>query len=130
MNRIIILLALILIGLSAKADYTVTTQQPLYPNEIESYSSIQPYNQGYPQQYNQGYYQNPYQAQAQYANPYQAGFQQQYINPYQFQNPYGYRNNLSQAINPAILGNTTTGGAQQILKNIGQAIIYSKLRGY
>lgn len=130
MNRLILLLVAVLVGLSANADYTVTTNQPLYPTPVGSYSIAQ---QPYMQQYNQGYYQNPYQNQyqGQYINPYQVGYQQQYANPYQYQMPYGYRSNSPYSvINSAISGLGATNGTQGIVKNIGQSILYSMVRGY
>lgn len=118
MNKGILLLIAISIGLSAYADYTVTTQQPLYNAPVVDYPMIQPY----PQPYAQPYYQNPYQAQ----------YQGQCVNPYQYQAPYLYRRNLPYtALNPAVTGlgtTTTTGGS--VAKNIGQSILYSMLRGY
>jgi len=122
MNRIILLLIAIAIGLSANADYTIQTSQPVYP--------AQTYGQQYIQPYNQVYNQNPYY---QNQNPYQ--YQAQCVNPYQYQNSYyGYGNNSPYTgINPALstlsgLGNT--GGTHQIVKNIGQSMLYSMLRGY
>lgn len=110
-NRIILLLAAVLIGLSAHADYTVQTYQPLYSNPMASYSAAQPYAQ----QYNQGYYQNPYQAQ----------YQGQYVNPYQYQSPYSsYGNNSPYGI----MSNSNV--PQQIVRSIGQSMLFSMLRGY
>lgn len=112
-NKIIIFFIFIIfiaVGLSAQADYTVTTQQPLY----QDYSSVQPYAQ-YPQyQQYQGYYPNPYQCQG------------QYVNPYQYQNPYGY----GTAVDPTLSGNGTTGAASSILRNVVQSLLYSRMRGY
>lgn len=111
-KRIIILLVAVLIGLSAHADYAVQTYQPLYPAPIGSYSAVQ---QPYAQQYNQPYYQNPYQA------PYNA-----YQSPY-----YSYGNNVPYRITNntgARLNNTSI--PQQIVKNIGQSMLFSMMRGY
>lgn len=114
MKKTILFLMVILIGLSVNADDTTQTEQPIYPAQVVDYSTIPPS----PQQYNyQGYYQNPYQAQ--YPRP--------YINPYQYRMPYyGGANILPYSI----LGTGSTGGAQQIMRRIGQSIIYSMMRGY
>jgi len=114
MNKIILFLMTMIIGLSAHADYTVQTSQPLYPTQAISYSALQ----SYAPQYNQGYYQNPYQAQC----------QGQYANTYPYQGAYGYGNPYT-AVNPTVAGLGTIGGTPQVLKNIGQSMIYSMIRG-
>jgi len=105
---------------SAQADYTFQTYQPLYPTQAMSYSTVQPYTQ----QYNQGYYQNPYQTQC----------QGHYLNPYQYRRPYyRYGNNLPYPYaqtNSTVTGTDTTGSTGQIVRNIGQSVIYSMMRGY
>lgn len=114
MNRLMLLLIAVLVGLSAQANYTVTTFQPFYPNYQ------QPYNQYYYQQDNQDYSQNPYKTQC----------QQQYVNPYRYQNPYyGYGNNLPYGI-ANVSGVNGSNVPQQIVRNIGQRMIYSMMRGY
>lgn len=112
MKKIILLITAIIFGLSAYADYTVTTSQPLYNAQPIGYQAFQPYGQSY--------YQNPYQMQ----------YPGQCINPYQYQNPYLNRSNLPYTmLNPAVTGlGATTGGS--VAKNIGQSILYSMLRGY
>lgn len=114
MNKIILFLMVILIGLSVNADGTAQTEQSLYPAQIVDYSTIpQP-----PQLYNnQGYYQNPYQAQ----------YQTPYINPYQYRMPYYSGANI---LPYSLLGTGSTGGAQQIVKSLGRSILYSMMRGY
>lgn len=122
MNRLILLLMFISIGLSAQANYAIQTSQPLYPIQTAGYPLVQP-------QYTQGYYQNPYMAQnqQQYVNPYI--YQQQCTNPYLYQRQY--RNILPyQAANSSVLNGDNTIGNQGIMKNIGQSILYSMLRGY
>lgn len=122
--KIALLLIAITIGLYAKADYTVQTYQPIYqqypqyqqyqpyiPTQATGYSTIQPYNQSYCQ------------------NPYQAAYTGQYINPYQYQRPYGYGNNLSSIINP-ITGYNNTNGTPSIMKNIVRSMIFSGMGGY
>lgn len=134
-KRVIVSLIFILMGLSAKADYTITTQKPFYnPQAAAYYNAQQPYNPTYNQQYNQGYYQNPYQAQAQgqYFDPAQAVTQQQYYNPYQYPRPYvGYGNNLPYIVaNAADTATSTTSVPQQIAKSVGRAMMYKMIRGY
>lgn len=125
MNRIILLLMLISIGLSAQADYIVQASQPILPDQ--TYPSLYPAGAvGYPLH---RHYQNPYvvQDQQQYVNPYI--YQQQCYNPYLYQRPYG--NILPyQATNSSILNGDNTNGNQGVMKNIGQSILYSMLRGY
>lgn len=119
MNRVILFLMVMIIGLAAHADYTVQTSQPLYPNPYVDPALASPYVQ----QYNQAYYQNPYQYQ----------YQGQCVNPYQYRNPYMQARTLPYtAVNPAVsgLGTNTTGGASQVVRNIGQSMLYSMLRGY
>lgn len=105
MNKIIILLIAISIGLSAKADDILQMNQPIYPAQAVDYSMIPPYLQPYN---NQGYYQNPY------------------INPYQYRMPYYGDTSI---LNSSLLGTGSTGGSQ-IVKNIGRTILYSMMRGY
>ena len=154
MNKTILSLLVIAIGLSAQADYTVQTVEPLYPNQMtqpQNYTNIQPYQQNpqyqqgqpyqpyqnYNQTYNQGYYQDPYQTQ----NPYQGQVQNPYLGQYPnqynpYSNPYGYGNNNLQStiVNSAMSGlgrtNGVAGGASSIMRNIVQSVIYSKLRGF
>lgn len=124
MNKIILLLIVMTIGLSAKAfDWTsllyqpyVTPQitQPIQGTQVVDYSTIPNYGQPY----NQGYYRTQYQ------------YPGQCVNPYQYQRPYAYGNNLPYVVNSALPVVNTTGGTQQIVKNIGQSMIYSMLRGY
>lgn len=122
MNKKLLLLILFSIGLSAKADYTVQTYQPLYPAQTVNYPVVQ-------QPYNQQYEQYPYQTQC--STQYQTQYPNQYVNPYMYPRyNYGYGNNLPyQIVNPSILGTGSTGG-QQVMKNIGQSVLFSILRGY
>ncbi len=115
-NRLILSLIIVLVGLSANADYTVTTQQPLFnPQAAAYYNASQPYNQPY----NQGYYQNPYQ------------YQQPYYNPYTYQRPYlGYGNNLPRIITSTTDASTTASVPQQIARGVGRAMMYKMIRGY
>jgi len=146
MKKIILLLAVILVGLSARADYTVTTTQPVYQAPIQqpiNYSALQPYAQPYTQTYGQNYGQNYVQPYTQQYNPYSQNpyqtsqCQGNYINPYQYRNQYGYGASpygvggsvLSGLGGLGGLGGTSTGGAG-IVKNIGQSVLYSMLRGY
>jgi len=142
MKEIILLLSVFTLGLSASADYSFTTTQPLYSPSVpyQNYQANQAYQ--YPQysQYAQtGYnqtiqpvdysatqpYAQTYNNQAAYQNPYLAQCQGQYANPYQYRRPYGY--GVGNSIVPG-LANTT--GNSGVVKNIVQSMLYSKLRGY
>ena len=130
MNKIIFTILAITIGLSANADYTVQTYQPIqgvdYTNnqlygQTYGQNYVQPYSQTYGQNYNQPYYQNPYQAQ----------YNTQCVNPYQNRNPYTYGNGLqSTLVNSALSGIGSTGGTTGIAKNLGRSMLYSMIRGY
>ena len=133
MNRIILLFGVIIFGLINQVEaYTVTTYQPTqsYPQVFSAQPNqgLQSFdystNQAYSNPYNQTYSQNPYQS------PYQVPYQGQCVNPYQYQNPYAYGNNLPYTASPTTSELGTSGGTQQLLKNIAQSIIFSKLRGY
>jgi len=126
MNRIILLLVVVSIGLSAQADYTVQTQtfQPSYYNQTtqpQYYSNVQSYQQ-YPQ-----YQQCQADSQNNYQNTYQSQYQNQY-NPYQYQRLYGYGNN--GLLNSSLPGLTGLNGTSPIVRNIAQSLIFAKLRGY
>lgn len=128
MNKMILLLITLSIGLSVQAfDWTSLLSTPYQSyQQYPTYQSYQPYiptqtvqtttgvdysaTQAYGQPYHQAYYQNPYQIQG------------QYVNPYQYRRPYGY--NI-----PYNVLNTTTSG-NSVAKNIGQSVLYSMLRGY
>lgn len=135
MNKMILLLMALSIGLSVQAfDWTSLISPSYQPyQQYPTYQSYQPYvpnqtiqttqgidytaTQAYGQPYHQAYYQNPYQIQG------------QYINPYQYPRPYGYRNyNLINTAIPAL--STTTTGTSSVARNIGQSVLYSMLRGY
>lgn len=119
MKKIILFSMLISIGLSAEAfswqNLLFQPSSTIIPGQPSTFSTIQPYNQ----MYNNQYYQNPYQTQCQvpYVNPYLYQRRQSYINPY-------------NVINPIVPNQTTTGGASQAVKNIGQSLIYSMMQGY
>lgn len=136
MNKIILLLIVISMGLSVQAfDWTSLLYQPAQPySSYQQYPTYQSYvpnqaiqnaqnidysaTQAYGQPYSQAYYQNPYQIQN----------QGQYINPYLNRRPYGYRNNLPYNVVPAL--STTTTGTNSVAKSLGQSMLYSMLRGY
>lgn len=139
MNKIILLLIVISMGLSAQAfDWTSLLYQPAQPySSYQQYPTYQSYvpnqtiqnaqnidysaTQAYGQPYSQAYYQNPYQIQN----------QGRYINPYQYPRPYGYRNNLPyNVINTAVPALSTTTGTNSVAKSLGQSMLYSMLRGY
>lgn len=114
MNKAILFLMVILIGLSVNADDITQTEQSLYPAQVVDYSTIPPS----PQQYNNPIY---------YKHPYQAQYQAPYINPYQYRMPYYSGANI---LPYSILGTGSTGGVQQIVKSLSRSILYSIMRGY
>lgn len=134
MNRIIVFFVAISIGLSAQAfQWSSLFSQPYMSQPYQQYPPYPSYqsfvptqteqvvnypdNQNYVQPYNQTYYQNTYPVQ----------YQGQY-NPYQYQRPYGYGNNVPYApVGSVNQGNTN--GTSQIVKNIGQSLIYSMING-
>lgn len=114
MNKNILFICLLLLGLPTMADYTVQTIQPVYPAQTINYPIAQ-------QSYNQQYAQYPYPTQS----------PSQYVNPYMYPRySYGYGNNLPYpVVNSALFGVGST-GSQQVMKNIGQNILFRILRGY
>ena len=115
MNKAILILSVILIGLSAKADYTVQTYQPLYPTNPIYNSATSPYLQNYEQQYPN--------------NPYYTQCYGRHMNPYRYRPHYDYRTNFPYSTaNPPIVDNTT--GTNSVVKNIGQSMLFSLIRGY
>ena len=131
MNRIILLLLAVTIGLSAQADYSFSTVEPAYQAQPVNYSTIQSYGQSYAQPYTQSYAQPYSQQYNQGYNPYLTQCQGQYVNPYQYRNPYAYGNNVPySAVNSALSGLRNTNGSTGVVKNIGQSVLFSLLRGY
>lgn len=132
MLKIAFILTMILyisLPLSSLADTTFSTVEfPGLSNNNPYLTASQPIT-SYCSPPNQ-YYQNPYYYQHSYLNP----IQPQYQNVY----PYGY-NNYNQPLIPGvpysvsssnIAGFDNSGNKNQIIKNIGQNILYSLLRGY
>ena len=123
MDKIMFLLIVMAATLSAQADVWSSYPNQVYqPYQLQNtfqsvqspdYSITQPSSASY----NQGYYQNPYQTQClgQYINPYQR--------PYGSYSPY----NVAGSV---LSGSGSMGGTQQIVRNIGQSLLYSVLRGY
>jgi len=129
MNRIILLLLAVTIGLSAQADYSFSTVEPAYPTQPVNYSTIQSYDQSYTPPYTQSYAQPYSQQYNQGYNPYLTQCQGQYVNPYR--NPYAYGNNVPYStVNSALSGLRNTSSSTGIVKNIGQSMLFSLLRGY
>lgn len=125
---ILIAMLYISVSLSSLADTTFSTVELWGQPENNSYQITQPIT-SYCSPPNQ-YYQNPYYPHS-YLNPIHPQYQNIY--PYGYTN-YGYNR-------PVILGtpysaessNISTvgsGSKNQIIKNIGQNIMYSLLRGY
>lgn len=106
MRKAILLLIVFIIGLSANADYVVQPYSPYYQPPINTYT-------------------NEYDPNSSY----QIQNQQQCINPYAY-GRYRYRNNLLYpGTNPLLYGANVSGN-QGILRNIGQSLLYSMMRGY
>lgn len=122
-KRVILSFIFVLMGMSAKADYTITTQKPFFnPQAAAFYNAQQQYDQQYNQthnpQYNQSYYQNPYQ------------YQQPYYNPYAYSPYAGYGNNLPTIVTSTTDAAATTSVPRQIARNVGRAMMYKMIRGY
>lgn len=121
MRKIILTLTAFTIGLSAHAaGWAELLSSPYSQNttysvpQTNSFSVIQPANP----QYNNEFYQDPNQVQC----------QAPYVNPYLYRNPYGYVNPYTPRINPLLPSATSTNSS--IIKNIGQSLLYSMMRGY
>lgn len=130
MNKIILLLATLSIGLSVNAfDWSSLFSQQYQPYpQYRPFMNAQPIqttqvvdssiNSNYDPQYNQTYCQNPYQSQ----------YQGQYVNPYLSRRIYGYGNNMPYYVRNSIL--PTNNNTGQAVRNIGQSLLYSMVRGY
>lgn len=132
MSKLILTLTIIFCAISIQtkclADYTVTTQEPIQTGYYNNYPVANPsINSSYyapGQNVNQVNYPNPYQCQ--YPNSYQ------YQNPYAY-NGYGYGYPTGAAyplINSGLTGLGATGAKGQIIRNIGQNVLFKLLRGY
>ena len=153
MNRIMLLLMVMAMGLSARAfEWSNLLYQPTPTYSPYSQYSAYPQNSSYPQytqstqssilnsvlpvqtsqvdySTTQPYGQTYNQGYSQ--NPYQNTYAGQYNNPYQYQRPYGYGTSVPYSVvNSAVSGLGTTGAGGQIVKNIGRSMIYSMMRGY
>lgn len=91
--------------------------------QANGYSVVQPANPAYENMF----YQYPNQVQCQVP----------YTNPYLYRSPYGQINPYSYKANPVFYSpyNTTAASAttnlpKQIVRNIGQSMLYSMRRGY
>lgn len=135
MSRVILILSIMFLGLSARADVWSYSQPlqpavpavPAQPADFNNYQYNQPYNQlqGQGQYPNNNYYNQPL---SQYNNPYQYR-----PNPYAGYNNYGYATTPYSTVGSTLGGLSTLGGAgvkNQIIRNIGQNVIYSMMRGY
>lgn len=129
MKKIIVTLSIILAGLSVQAfnwsDLGYSPYQQGYNNttvtQPTTFSVVQPTNPTY----NNMFYQDPNQVQCQIPNQ----------NPYSYQRPYGYVNPYTARINPLLpspynMNTTSTSVPNQIVRNIGQSMLYSMMRGY
>lgn len=112
MRKILSVFLFLLIGLTANADYSFQTYDTFYnPSYNSSYNS---FNNPSVKTYTEEYYPN---------NPYHNHYTQQCVNPYQHRRRYKYRNNL-----PYLYGNNVSTN-QGVVRNIGQSLLYSMLRG-
>lgn len=129
MKKIIIAFIVFIIGLSAHAvGWAELLSQPYAQNaytvpQANTFSVVQPVNPAY----NNMFYQdsNQVQCQAPYVNPYL------YRRPYGNINPYYYRANpLLQNPYNTTTTTTSTSVPTQIVRNVGQSMLYSMMRGY
>lgn len=128
MKKTLITFTVFIIGLSAHAvGWAELLSQPYGQNtytvpQVNTFSVVQPANPAY----NNMFYQDPNQVQCQapYGNPYL------YRRPYGVINPYSYRVNplLQNPYNPTTT--TSTSMPTQIVRNVGQSMLYSMMRGY
>jgi len=128
MKKTIITLSVFIMGLSAHAGgWAELLSSPYSQNSIyttpqtNTFSVVQPTNPSY----NNMFYQdsNQVQCQAPYNNPYLNRRPYGVINPYSGINPYN-------SINPYNTTTTSTSGTNQIVRNVGQSMLYSMMRGY
>lgn len=135
MKKLILSSIIFIMGLSANAFdwsslsgllYSPYQQYPQYPQTSQYNAYQQPYSaplvtQTQPDQ------NGNYTVTETYPQSYT--YQPQCVNPYN--RPYGYRrNNPFNVINSAVPGVTVNAGTGQIMRNVGQSMMYSMLRGY
>lgn len=132
MKKIIMALTIFMMGLSVHAaGWAELLSQPYQQTDTyvvpqaNGYSVVQPVNSPY----NNMFYQDPNQVQC----------QAPYTNPYLYRRPYGVVNPYTGRINPFIQNPyapnvtttvNTTSVPNQIVRNIGQSMLYSMMRGY
>lgn len=129
MKKIIISLTVFMMGLSVHAaGWAELLSTPYSQNnsyvvpQANGFSVVQPNPT-----YNNMFYQDANQVQCQVP----------YTNPYLYRQPYGQINPYSYRVNPLLQSpyNTTTTSAttnlpNQVVRNIGQSMLYSMMRGY
>lgn len=130
MKKIIMVLIVFMMGVSVHAaGWAELLSTPYSQNntyvvpQANGFSVVQPANPAY----NNMFYQDPNQVQCQapYANPYL------YRSPYGQINPYSYRvNPMWQSPYNTTTTSTTTSLPNQVVRNIGQSMLYSMMRGY
>lgn len=133
MKKIIIAFFVFIIGLSANAAGWAELLSPPYPQQTNSY--FFPQTNGYSvvqsanPTYDNMFYQDPNQVQCQAS----------YVNPYLYRRPYGQINPYTYGVNPLFQNPynmtptstaTTTSLPGQIVRNVGQSMLYSMMRGY
>lgn len=130
MKKTLITFIVFIIGLSAHAAGWAELLSPSYSQnnaytvpQTNTFSVVQPTNPAY----NNMFYQDPNQVQC----------QAPYVNPYLYRRPYGVVNPYSYNVNPLFQNpynttatTTSTSMPTQIVRNIGQSMLYSMMRGY
>lgn len=130
MKRTIMVLTIFIIGSVAHAVGWAELLSPPYPQtnsyvfpQTNGYSVVQSANPTYDNMF----YQDPNQVQCQAS----------YVNPYLYRRPYGQINPYSYGTNPLFQNPynmtpnaTTTNLGGQVVRNIGQSMLYSMMRGY
>lgn len=130
MKKIIMVLTVFMMGLSVHAAGWAELLSTPYSQadsyvvpQVNGFSVVQPANPAYDNMF----YQNPNQIQCQVP----------YTNPYQYRRPYGQINPYSYRVNPLLQSpynttpmSATTNLPKQVVRNIGQSMLYSMMRGY
>lgn len=129
MKKTLIALIIFMMGLSVHAaGWAELLSQPYSQTDTyvvpqtNGYSVVQPNPT-----YNNMFYQDPNQVQCQVP----------YSNPYLYQRPYGQINPYTARVNPmwqspynTMPSSASTNLPKQVVRNIGQSMLYSMMRGY
>ena len=131
MKKIIITFAVITMGLSAQAfDWAGLGYQPYQQGNTQqpsTFSVVQPVNPSY----NNMFYQDPNQVQCQvpYVNPYRTPYYGA-VNPYRTINPLAQSPLVQSQLLQSPYNTNVPNVPSQIVRNIGQSVLYSMMRGY